>query len=81
MSVHELKGLTELCHFTTIPVLPDNVSSPLELPEQTEVPPETDPPAEAGSTVTVVAAELAEAQLPLWTTALNWVVCVNTPEV
>lgn len=76
-----LKGLTELCHFTTVPVLPDKVSKPLVLPEQIVDPPETLPPAETGSTVTAAGAEFAVAQLPLWTTALNWVVCINEPEV
>lgn len=81
ISVQVLKGLTELCHFITVPVLPDKVSNPLMLPVQMELPPETLPPAEVGSTVTVVAAEFAEAQFPLWTTALNWVVWVNEPDV
>lgn len=57
------------------------MSIPLELPEQIVVPPDTVPPTETGSTVTVVIEELAGAQFPLWTTALNWVACVNEPEV
>ena len=65
ISVHMLNGDTELCHFTTDPVCPERVSKPLVLPEQIVVPPDTLPPIEAGSTVTVVADELAEAQLPL----------------
>jgi hypothetical protein len=34
-----------------------------------------------GFTVTVVAVEFAVEQLPLWTTALNCVVCVSAPDV
>lgn len=81
ISVQLLKGLTELCHLITVPVSPDKLSKPLLLPVQTDVPPVTVPPAEAGLTDTVVAAEFAEAQLPLWTNALNWLVCVRAPEV
>ena len=65
ISVHALNGDTELCHFTTVPVCPVSVSSPLLLPEQMVEPPETDPPAIAEFTVTVVAAELTIPQLPL----------------
>jgi hypothetical protein len=43
-SVHELKGDTELCHFTTVPVCPAKVNVPLVLPEQMVVPPVTPPP-------------------------------------
>jgi len=50
-------------------------------PEQIVVPPSTEPPAEVGSTITVVAAELAGLHTPLLTTALNCVVCDKTPEV
>jgi len=64
-----------------VPVCPAKVSTPLVLPEQMVVPPVTDPPTEVGSTVTVVATELARLQTPLVTTALNWVVCVSAPEV
>ena len=60
-----LNGETELCHLTTVPVFPDSVSRPLVLPEQMVVPPETVPPTEAGSTVTVAAAEFAGEQTPL----------------
>ena len=65
ISVHVLNGDTELCHLITTPVCPERVSKPLVLPEQIVVPPDTLPPIEAGSTVTVVADELAGEQLPL----------------
>ena len=71
----------ELCHLVTVPVWPARVNTPLVLPLQTVVPPVTVPPTEVGSTVTVVEIELATRQLPLCTTALNWVVCVSGPEV
>ena len=45
------------------------------------VPPETEPPADNGSTVTVVGDELAELQIPLVITALNCIVWAKTPEV
>ena len=51
MSVQVLKGDTELCHLTTPPVWPDNVSKPLELPEHIVVPPVTLPPTVVGSIV------------------------------
>jgi hypothetical protein len=79
--VQELNGETELSHLTTVPLFPERVSKPLVLPLQTVVPPVTLPGYVVGSTVTIVAAEFATKQLPLWTTALNWVVCVNAPEV
>ena len=53
ISVHVLNGDTELCHFTTVPVCPESVSRPLVLPEQMVVPPDTDPPTLAGSTLTL----------------------------
>ena len=81
ISIQLVNGLTELCHFTTVPVCPDKVSNPLLLPVQIETPPVTFPATVAGSTVTVVGVELAVAQTPLWTTALNWVVCTNAPEM
>jgi hypothetical protein len=75
MSFQVVNGETELCHLTTVPVFPDSVNKPLVLPEHTLVAaPVTVPPTEVGSTVTVVVDELAEAQVPLCTTALNWVV-------
>ncbi len=76
-----MKGDTELCHFTTVPVWPERVNKSLVLPEHMVVPPDTLPPAEAGSTVTVVGDEFAGVQLPLRTTARNCVVCVKAPEV
>ena len=81
ISDHDVNGLIEYCHLVTVPVCPERVSKSLVLPEQMVVPPETEPPTLAGSTVTVVAAELAELQAPLVTTALNCVVCDNAPEV
>ena len=80
ISVQVLNGDTELCHLTTVPVYPDSVSSPLLLPRQIAAPPDTLPPTEVGSTDTDVATEKAVEQLPLCTTARNWVVCVNAPE-
>jgi hypothetical protein len=71
MSVQEVNGETDLCHFTTVPTFPDKVSNPLELPEHIDVPPETDPPLVVGETVTVVEVEFAVGQLPRCTTALN----------
>jgi hypothetical protein len=71
----------ELCHLSTVPVLPAKVSKPLVLPEQMAVPPVTTPPTEVGSTPTVTGVELTTEQLPLWTTALNCVAWVNGPEV
>jgi len=81
ISVHELKGDIDLCHLTTFPVCPDKVRVPLVLPVQIVVPPETFPPAEAGSTVTVVEVEKASEHTPFLATALNCVVCDNAPEV
>ena len=65
ISVQLLNGDTELCHFTTDPVCPERESKPLVLPEQISVPPDTLPPAEAGSTVTVAADEVATEHTPL----------------
>jgi hypothetical protein len=81
ISDHVLNGATDDCHFNTDPVWPLTVKVPLAEPSQMVEPPLTLPPTDATSTVTVVAAELAAAHVPLWTTALNWVVCVNAPEV
>ena len=64
ISVHEVYGDTDFCHFTTVPVCPESLSKPLLLPGQMVEPPDTVPPALAGFTVTVAAAELAVAQLP-----------------
>jgi hypothetical protein len=81
MSLQVLYGETELCHFTTVPVWPAKVSVPLVLPMQTLAAPVTAPPTDVGSTVTVVGAEVDVEQLPLWTTALNFVVSASAPEV
>jgi hypothetical protein len=81
MSFQVVNGETELCHLITVPVWPAKVRSPLVLPEHTLAAPVTVPPTEVGSTVTVVVFELAAVQVPLCTTALNWVVWVNAPEV
>ena len=52
ISVQDVKGETELCHLTIVPVYPDKVSKLLVFPEQMVDPPETDPPIETGKTVT-----------------------------
>ena len=65
ISVHELNGSDELCHFTTAPVLPESVSKPLGLSKQTVVPPVTVPATVAGSTVTFTEPEVAGLQTPL----------------
>ena len=65
ISVHVLKGATELCHFTTVPVCPAKVNVPLVLPEQMVAPPVTAPPTLVGSTVTVVVDEFSAGQTPL----------------
>jgi hypothetical protein len=80
-SFHVVNGETELCHLITVPVCPVKVKSPLVLPEHTLPEPVTVPPTEAGLIDTVVEAEVATEQAPLWTTALNWVAWVNAPEV
>lgn len=50
----EPKLLTEDdCHLEIVPVYPLNVSVVLLVPEQTVVPPDTEPPAETGLTVMV----------------------------
>jgi hypothetical protein len=58
-----------------VPAWPDNVNTPLLLPEQTVVLPIRFPPTALLVTVTVAMPEFTEVQLP--TTALNWVVCVR----
>ena len=68
-----MNGEVLLCHLTTDPVWPESVSKPLVLPEQIVVPPVTVPPTEIGSMVTVVSAEFAGPQTPLWIVALNFV--------
>ena len=60
-----MNGVVELNQLTTLPVLPLKVNVPLVDPEQIVVPPETLPPTEPGLTVTVVADEVAVAQVPL----------------
>ena len=47
------------------------------VPVQTEVLPATEPPTEAGSTVTTASAEFSEAQAPLVTTARYFVVALR----
>ena len=81
MVVHVVNGATDLSHLTTLPVLPLNVNVPLVEPVQMSVPPVTLPPVDAGLTVTVVDVALSSGQTPLCTTARNWVVCVNAPDV
>ena len=72
---------SEDSHLTMAPVCVPKVKTSLELPMQMCAPPVTVPATVAGSTTTVVATEFASAQTPLLTTALNWVVAVNVPEV
>jgi hypothetical protein len=81
MDVQLVNGDTADCHPVMVPVWPLRVSVPLVEPEQMVVPPVTDPPTEEDPTVTVVVAEFADAQLPLFTTARNCVVCDNAPLV
>jgi len=50
-SVEDTQLLVEYCHFTTIPVCPERVSTVLLVPEQTVVEPAIEPPTEMGSTV------------------------------
>jgi hypothetical protein len=71
MLVQVVNGLTELSHPVMVPVFPLKVRVPLVAPEQIVVPPVTLPPTEPGFTVTVVADEVSELQLPLCTNALN----------
>jgi len=74
ISVQAEKGLTEYCHLLTVPTCPDKVSNPLVVPEQIVDPPATEPPVEAGETVTVAEVENAALHTPLEITALNCVV-------
>ena len=64
-------GETALSHLTTEPMLPLNVKLPADNPEHTALVPEIVPATVAGSTVTEVVVEFADAQAPLCTTALN----------
>ena len=73
--------LVEYCHMTTLPVLPERVSSVLLVPEHTSVPPETEPPTVAGSTVISAGVAYSGSHTPLWICALNRVVAVKPPEV
>jgi hypothetical protein len=70
ISIHVLKGETELCHLMIVPVYPDNVSKPLVFPEQMVVPPETLPPTDIGATMSVAAFELLSATYGLGLTLL-----------
>ena len=65
VSVHVEKGVVEYCHFSMFPTNPLKVSNPEGFPEQMVLPPLTEPPTVAGSTVTVVDVELSRAQAPL----------------
>ncbi len=56
------------CH-CIVPVFPDKVNSVLLVPEQAVVAPEMDPATEVGLTVIVAAPVVAEAHVPLVTTA------------
>lgn len=81
ISVQEPNGETELCHFKIFPVCPEIESKPLVLPEQIVVPPVAVPPTDDWTTVAVVGEEFTIPQPIVWTTALNWVVSDNAPEV
>ena len=72
ISVHVLPPSVEVCHLTTLPVLPLNVTVPLFVALQNVlVVVEVVPPTEGALTVIVVALEKASEQLtPLLTTAL-----------
>ena len=70
-------GVPEL--ITTFVVLVGTPHIQLEASLQLELEVPSQTPAEP--IVTVVADELVMAHAPLWTIALNWVVCVNVPEV
>ena len=54
ISVHVLKGDSELCHLTIVPVCPLKVNDPLVEPEQIFVPPVTEPPTVVGFTTMLV---------------------------
>ena len=77
-SVELTQLLVEYCHFTILPVCPDNVNVVLLLPEQTVAEPAIEPPTETGSTVTVASLELAVEHTPLCTTARYFVVAVRS---
>jgi hypothetical protein len=65
-------GLTALSQRITPPVSPFNVNVPGAVPVQIGVlPPLTEPPTDAGVTVTVVVEEESVAHVPFFTTALN----------
>ena len=64
-SVDVVQLFVEYCHFTTVPVIPDNVSVVLLLPEHTVMLPAILPPTETGSTVTVASEEFDVEQTPL----------------
>ena len=79
MLVHVVNGATALSHLTTLPVLPLNVSVPLVDPVQIVVPPLTLPPALVGDTEMLTGVNVPDGHVPLETTTLNCVVCVNIP--
>lgn len=64
MSVHAVKGETEVCHLSIVPVCPDKVNVPGELLKHTLLIPVITPPTGAGFTVIVAALEFATGQLP-----------------
>ena len=82
-SAHATSVVSFSCHLTTVPLFPVKVKVLIEAPRLIAlcVAGAIVPAIVAASTVTVVALELATEQLPLWTTALNWVVAVKLPEV
>jgi len=74
MSVEVAQLSVEYCHLVMLPVYPERVRRVLFTPVHTVAEPATDPPTEPAVTVTVTSDELAGEQVPLVTTALNFVV-------
>jgi len=65
MSVEVAHPSVEDCHLRMDPLWPDRVKVVLLFPAHTVADPDTVPPAETGSTVTVASPELTEEQMPL----------------
>ena len=78
--VQVLNGDTALSHLTTVPTSPVMLSAAAVLPEHIGDAPVMVPAIVPDETVTMVESELAEAQLPLCTTARKAVVAVNGPD-
>ena len=80
MGVQVDPPFVEYSHPTTEPLLPLKVNVPLFVFGQAVVTAgDTVPPTDAGAIVIVTAEEFAAMQLPLFTTALKYVVVVNAP--